>query len=208
MISGEWWNLLKVIGIASTGLYFGKDPYDVERYEQVAAIANGMLALLADTPVSRIESLVSDFAQGYATPKVDVRGAVLRNDKILLVKESRDGLWTLPGGFADIGLSPRENVVKEVWEEANLRVDADRLYGIRHKAKHDYDEDARDFYKLFFVCEGLDQSEPTASGLETTDVGFFSRDRLPELSLARVIPEDIYGAFEFAAKSDQLAFCD
>ena len=99
--------------IASTGLYCSREKYDKERYEEIAAIANDMLAMLADVPVSRIQGLVSDFAKGYATPKVDVRGAMFQDDKILLVQEVSDGLWTLPGGFADVGKSPSENVVGE-----------------------------------------------------------------------------------------------
>lgn len=113
--------------IASTGLHFARDEHDRERYEDVARIANEMLSRLGDTPVSRIRKLVSDFAQGYATPRVDVRAAVIRDDRILLVRESTDGLWSLPGGYADFGLSPRENVVKEVYEEANIRVELPAL---------------------------------------------------------------------------------
>jgi len=195
-------------GIASTGLFFGKDPYDNERYEQISDIANGMLALLAETPIERIESLVSDFAKGYATPRVDVRGAVIRDHKILLVKDGTDGLWTMPGGFADIGLSPSENVIKEVWEEANLSVTAEGLYGIRHKAKHNYDPDVRDFYKLFFVCSADTDAEPTPSGLETTEVGFFTRDELPMLSSGRVLAKDVFNAFEYASNGGRLVFCD
>src|SRR5580658_934841 len=97
-------------GIASTGIHFARDPYDKERYEEVASIAQEMLATLANVPVSRIQGLVSDFAKGYATPKVDVRGALFSEDKILLVREASDGCWALPGGFADIGKSPSENI--------------------------------------------------------------------------------------------------
>jgi len=198
----------KLQAIASTGVFFGNNPYDVERYEEIAEIANDMLSMLADTPVTRIESLVSDFAQGYATPRVDVRGAILRDDKVLLVKEGTDGLWTMPGGFADIGVSPRENVIKEIWEEARLEVVDAGLYGIRHKARHDYDQDVRDFYKLFFVCECNEASEPTASGVETVDAGYFKLGELPPLSKGRVLAKDISDAFEFREDGGRLVFCD
>lgn len=208
-MENQWLTWAKQLqGIASTGLYFGKDPYDKERYEQIAEMANGMLALLSDTPIGRIESLVSDFAEGYATPRIDVRGAVLRGDKVLLVKEGTDGLWTMPGGFADIGVSPKENVVKEIWEEASLDVATDGLYGIRHKARHDYDQDVRDFYKLFFVCTTAEDSEPVPSGLETIDVGFFGRNELPPLSTGRVLAKDIHDAFEYQSNGGRLVFCD
>jgi len=98
--------------VASTGLHYSRAEYDRERYEEVAAIANEMLSALGNVPINRIQDLVSDFAKGYATPTVDVRGAIIEGDEILLVREVSDGLWTLPGGFADVGLSPGENIVK------------------------------------------------------------------------------------------------
>lgn len=182
--------------IASTGAHFSTDPFDRERYAEIAGIANGMLAALGNVPLERIEGLVTDFAQGYATPKVDVRGAVIENDRVLLVRENVDGLWTLPGGWADVGISPSENVVKEIREEAGIRVRATGLYGIRHKAKHAYDPDTRDLYKFFFLCEKIDDAEP-APGIETSAVGFFSLDALPPLSRGRVIERDIEAAFVF-----------
>ncbi|HEX9933522.1 MAG TPA: NUDIX hydrolase [Allosphingosinicella sp.] len=193
--------------IASTGLHFARDEHDRERYAEVAGIANAMLAALADVPVERIAGLVSDFAQGYATPKVDVRGALIEDDRILLVRERSDGRWTLPGGFADVGLSPARNVEKEILEEAGLAVSARALYGVRHKAKRDYEPDARDFYKLFFLCERRDASPPCA-GAETCDARFFPRGRLPELSRARVLESDIEAAFAFHRGELQAAAFD
>lgn len=205
----QWLRLAKRLqAIGSTGLFFAQDPHDKERYEEVAEIANQMLSMLGDTSVSRIRSLVSDFAKGYATPKVDVRGAVIRDDKVLMVREGTDGLWTLPGGYADVGLSPQENIVKEIWEEAGLRVDVTGLYAVRHKAKHEYDADARDFYKLFFACRPLDDVEPRPSGLETTEVSYFRIDELPPLSRGRVIEEDIAAAFDYQSRDKPAILCD
>lgn len=193
--------------LASTGAHFSGDQYDFERYREISRIANDMLASIAAVPPSRIEGLVSDFAKGYATPKVDVRGAVICDDRILLVREASDRLWTLPGGYADIGSSPAENVVKEIWEEASIRVAARSLYAVRHKARHGYDADVRDFYKLFFLCEpvGEMQIEP---GPETIDVGFFALDALPPLSTGRVIARDIVTAFEHRASASPWAAFD
>ena len=185
--------------IASTGLHFATSPFDRERYAEVAAIANEMLADLGNVPLERIDALIPDFARGYATPKVDVRGAVFRDDRVLLVQESMDRRWTLPGGYADVGFSAAQNVVKEVEEEAGLRVAVHRLYSVRHKARQPYDPDVREFYKLFFVCGRLDEDEP-APGHETLDAGFFALDALPPLSTHRVLESDIVAAF--AARSD------
>jgi len=193
--------------ISSTGLHFTQDAYDRDRYEKVAEIANAMLAAIGSVPIQRIESLVSDFAKGYATPRVDVRGAVVRGDKVLLVQEATDRLWTLPGGYADVGVSPAENVVKEIFEEASINVTARSLYSIRHKAKHDYDQDVRDFYKLFFLCEQVDDESP-APGLETIGVGFFGLEELPPLSTGRVIYSDIEAAVSSAGRRREPAAFD
>jgi len=189
--------------IASTGMHFTDGQYDRERYEQIADISQQMLSRLGDVPIERVLSLFPDSAQGYATPKVDVRGAVIQNDKILLVKERVDQLWTLPGGYADVGLSPAENVAKEVDEEASITVEVKALYALRHKARHGYDQDARDFYKFFFLCEQTDERFP-APGPETMDAVYFSADELPPLSRTRVIEEDIHAAF--GARSRETVF--
>ncbi len=194
-------------GIASTGVHFSRDEYDQERYREIATIANEMLASIGSVPLSKIEGLVSDFAKGYATPRVDVRGAVFSGDRILLVREASDGLWTLPGGYADVGISASENIVKEIWEEASIRVTATSLYAVRHKAKHGYDADARDFYKLFFLCEPIGDLFPRAGG-ETVDVGFFDRCKLPPLSMGRVIVEDIAAAYAWKAGGQREATFD
>jgi len=208
-MENQWLTWAKQLqAIASTGLFFGNNPYDAQRYQQISAIANDMLSVLANTPVEKIESLVADFTEGYATPQVDVRGAVLRDNKVLLVKESTDGLWTLPGGYADVGISPKENVIKEIWEEATLKISQASLYGIRYKARHDYDPDVRDFYKLFFLCECNAESEPAADGVETTDAGYFALDELPPLSTGRVLTKDIQDAFEYRSNGGLLVFCD
>lgn len=193
--------------IASTGLHFSRDQFDRERYEEVASIANEMLASLGNVPVERIEGLVSDFARGYATPKVDVRGALIEDSAILLVREQSDGLWTLPGGFADVGLSPAQNVEKEIFEEAGLQVSARRLYGVRHKASSGYSPDVRDFYKMFFLCD-RDGRATARPGLETVEARFFAIDGLPPLSRGRTIESDIEAAFAFAADAERPAFFD
>lgn len=193
--------------IASTGMHYTQGIYDKDRYAEITVIANGMLAALANVPLSRIQDLVSDFAKGYSTPLVDVRAAVFSEHKILLVQEKSDGLWTLPGGFADVGKSPSENVVKEVWEEATIRVQAKALYSVRHKAKHEYDPDTRDFYKLFFLCERLDD-HPPQPGPEIAAAGFFGPNGIPPLSTGRILEKDIAAAFAFKADPQSLTSFD
>ncbi|MGZ8998121.1 MAG: NUDIX hydrolase [Allosphingosinicella sp.] len=196
-MESQWLTLAKRLqAIASTGLHFSDDEFHCERFAEIGEIADVMLADLGQVPIERIQSLVSDFAKGYSTPKVDVRGALIEEDRVLLVRERSDGLWTLPGGFDDVGRSAAENVAKEILEEAGVAVKVSHLYGLRHKAKQPYEPDARDFYKLFFLCERAGNHEPTA-GKDTSEVGFFGRGELPPLSRGRVIEQDIEAAFEF-----------
>jgi len=191
----RWLDLArKLQAIASTGLFFGASDFDKERYAEIGEIANHMLADLASVPITRIMDLVPGYAQGYATPLVDVRGALIVHEKVLLVREKSDGLWTLPGGYADVGLSAAQNTAKEIWEEACLRVDVTRLYCVHHKAKHAYADDVRDFYKLYFLCSPQSDSaqalEPKP-GPETDGAEFFPIDALPPLSTTRTIEANI-----------------
>ena len=189
----------RVFAIASTGRHYCRDGHDRERYEELGQIAAAMLEALAERPVGRVRGLFADFGARYATPIVDVRGAVVRDGRVLLVREKGDGRWALPGGYADIGYSPRENVEREVLEEGGIRVAAVRLIAVRHKARHPYRPDIRDFYKLLFLCRPLDDSGPQG-GLETSDAAFFGPDELPPLSRARTIEADIAEAL--AAHAD------
>ena len=188
--------------IASTGLHFGESEFDRERYQDIHHIASQMLADLGEVSIKTIQTLLGAPGQGYETPKVDVRGAVFKGDHILLVKEKLDGLWTLPGGYADVGISAADNIVKEISEEASLRVKAKQLYAVVHKARHEYDMDLRDFYKFYFICEPLDQAPPQP-GAETSDVGYFPLHDLPPLSTGRVIEKHIHLATEFIQNPNQ-----
>jgi ADP-ribose pyrophosphatase YjhB (NUDIX family) len=184
----------KLQAIALTGIEFTKDDYDKERYIEILNIAQQIISNIGNVPISRIEDLVSYHAKGYETPKVDVRGAVFRDDKILLVREKADGLWTLPGGYADVGLSAAENIEKEILEEAGIHTKADKIYSIRHKAKGAYDPDIRDFYKIFFICVALNDDD-VKPGMETIDAKFFDLNQIPSLSTDRVIEEDLVMAW-------------
>ena len=210
--------------LASTGLFFGAEEFDKERYAQIHEIAVAMMHDLTTNAgpavLAELDGLSSgqyevdtDHAQGYVTPKVDVRGAVFYQQRILLVQERSDRLWTLPGGYADVGLSAAENVQKEVREEAGLNVVADHLYAVRHKAKHEYRPDVRDFYKMFFMCSLLEppsfaplsassenESKRFAIAIQPSSevlaAGFFALHELPDLSTGRTIFKDVELAFE------------
>lgn len=180
--------------IAQTGLTFADDRYDIERYQRLRAIAVAMLAAGSGTPAERISGLFEQDL-GYPTPKVDVRGAVFRDERILLVREISDGLWTLPGGWGDVNQCARECVEREIQEESGFQARAIKLAAVwdyrrqRNVASHPYS-----IYKFFFICE-LTGGEARSS-IETSAVEFFRRDQLPELSLGRVTPDQIGRMYE------------
>lgn len=206
-MEGTWLNQIKRLqALSATGLAYSRDQYDQERFEEINSLASQMLAQLSNAPLERIIDLGPD-TKSYPTPKVDVRAAVIKGDEILLVQEKNNGLWTMPGGFAEIGLSPAENVAKEVFEEACINVTVEALYSLRHKAKGPFKPDVRDFYKLYFLCEWANDSPPKP-GPETLAVGFFSIDALPNLCTDRTVVEDIERALEFRHSNNRNIWFD
>ena len=146
----EWAQRLQAL--AQTGLTYAQDPYDIERYGALRRIAAEMAAA-PDSAEAEIVALESDFARdsGYATPKVDVRGVVFDTEgKILLVRERSDGKWTLPGGWADVGVSPSENVEREIFEEAGFHTRATKLLAVYDRSRHGHPPMLHHVYKLFF----------------------------------------------------------
>jgi ADP-ribose pyrophosphatase YjhB (NUDIX family) len=182
--------------LAQTGLTFARDPYDVERYKELREIAAQMLAAGAQVELPALGRwLESD--TGYATPKVDVRGVVFRNGEILLVRERSDGLWTLPGGWADVGESPADNVVREVREETGFETRVTKLLALFDRALHPHEPPFPfHVYKIFLRCEITGGVAQQSS--ETSEVAFFGEAELPELSLTRITPWQIRRMLEHA----------
>lgn len=193
--------------LATTGLEFTDSHYEQDRYKEIQAIATSMLAELSSTPIEPVHNLMLHGIDGYITPKTDVRAAIIQDNKILLVQEKTDRRWALPGGYADIGINPAENAVKEVWEEAGIKVKANKLYALRHKASGEYKPDLRDFYKLFFLCEQIDTNKVCA-GSEVLDADFFGLDNLPELSTGRVVLSDLEAAYRHQTDLSRATYYD
>lgn len=162
-------------------------------------IATEIMATYSNVEHSYLLDLFSGEV-GYATPKVDVRGAIFRDDTILLVKERADGLWTLPGGWADVGESPSEVVVKEVYEESGYQTRATKLLAVYDRDKQGHPPFPFYVYKLFFQCELIGGSP--SSSIETEAVDFFPEDALPELSIGRVTPTQIARLFQHYRQPD------
>ncbi len=178
----------RIQAIAQNGLTYAEGMYDLERYQELRQISVDILSKISDEPVKKIQDLFAT-DEGYQTPKVDIRGVVIENDKILMIKEEQDGKWSLPGGWADINYSPAEIAAKEIYEEAGITVETKRLLAVCDKLKHPHPPDPYHAYKLFFSCKRIAGNITT--GMETLDVGFFSKDELPELSEGRVTHSQI-----------------
>ena len=187
----EW--VKKLQAIAQNGLTYTENPFDVERYKSLRAIAAEIMATYSNVEPSYVVDL---FARevGYATPKVDVRGAVFRDDTILLVREREDGCWALPGGWADVGDSPSEVVVREIYEESGYHTRAIKLLAVYDRDRHGHPPLSHYVYKLFFQCE-LVSGSPSPS-IETDEVAFFGENEIPQLSLGRVVPEQLARVFQ------------
>jgi ADP-ribose pyrophosphatase YjhB (NUDIX family) len=187
--------------VARAGLTYGESPFDHERYRKIQAIASAMMAAGADADVEETLALFEG-ERGYETPKVDVRGVVFKDHKILLVRELLDGgRWTLPGGWADVNDRPSQAVEREVWEESGYRVRAAKLLAVYDRRLHGHRPPYPfGIYKLFFQCQLLGGA-PKHS-IETGGARFFAEGEIPDLSMARTTPEEIARFFEHARHPD------
>jgi ADP-ribose pyrophosphatase YjhB (NUDIX family) len=175
---------IRLSALAQDGLTFAAGDYDLDRYQQVGRLAAELLAALSGRPADELAvELGRD--SGYATPKVDVRGAIF-DERVLLMREKTDGRWSLPGGWADPGDAPSAAVTREVLEETGYQSSVVKLIAC-------WDRDVQGnlpplpvhVYKLFFLCRSDGAVQPPAA-LETLEVGWFGTGELPELSLGRV----------------------
>ena len=188
--------LRELAALAGTGLSFTGDPYDRERYERIAVLARTLIAQGLGAPLDRV-ALALEEAPGYVTPKIDVRGAVIRDGRVLMVRERTDGRWALPGGYADVNLSPAEAIEAEIVQESGYTARAVKLVALLDRRRHHRAHPLlQHCYKLFFLAELTGGS--AAAGTETSEVGFFAPDALPELSAGRSTEAQIRLCFDHA----------
>lgn len=176
----EWAKELQ--SIAQAGLTYSRDVYDLERFEQIREISMEIMSQYTKVDQSVLKNLFAN-ETGYPTPKVDIRAVIFEDNKILLVKENSDDSWSLPGGWADIGLTPSEVAIKEVKEESGFDVKPVKLLGVLDKKCHPHPPSPYHVYKIFIQCEIIGGGPQT--GIETTAVGFFAENELPKLSEGR-----------------------
>jgi ADP-ribose pyrophosphatase YjhB (NUDIX family) len=185
----KWLSIAREVrAIAQTGLTFTADGFDHQRYRRLQELAAVMLAQGSAEHESILHLLRQE--KGYATPKVDVRGAAFVDGRVLMVRELSDGKWTLPGGWADVNQSAGECVVREIAEESGFKARAVKLAAVYDFQRSGHPVHHIDsIYKFFFICEIVGGAACASD--ETSEVAFFARDELPPLSLGRTTAAQI-----------------
>ena len=174
--------------IAQIGLTFSEDAFDRQRYERIQELSAALIAQGSDGDAAKLLDLFR-LDRGYATPKVDVRGAAFREGRVLMVREVSDGGWTLPGGWADVNQTAAECVVREIAEESGFQARAVKLAAVHDYRKRHPPSHIDSIYKMFFICELWGGSARSSD--ETSEVAFFPRHEVPQLSLGRTTAQQI-----------------
>ncbi|WP_132051384.1 NUDIX hydrolase N-terminal domain-containing protein [Pseudocnuella soli] len=198
--------LKKLKAIADVGLLYAKNDYDKERYQELQEMSHRLLSGVSGHDMEIIKSIFPAAAD-YPTAKVDIRGlAISPENEILLVRESLDGKWSLPGGWADVGCSPKETIIKEFREETGLSVAVKALLAVFDKRFHAHPPQPFHVYKMVFYCELT--SFKFAKGFDVLDIQYFAIDRLPELSEDRILKSQIELLYQKVRSSDFQAYVD
>lgn len=183
---------VRLQSIAQAGITYCDNKYELERYEEIREIAAEMLSYKTEIPMEKVKELFCN-ESGYQTPKIDTRAAIFQDDKILLVKEN-NGTWSLPGGWADVDVSVKENTVKEVKEEAGLDVTADLVIAVQDREKHNLPVYAGKVCKIFVLCSVTGGA--FQENIETTESKYFGYEELPLLAEEKNNKEQIQMCFE------------
>ncbi|MGL5743280.1 MAG: NUDIX hydrolase [Legionella sp.] len=195
--------ITEIQAIAQNGLAYAHNEFDKERYLRLRDIASELTANYSGTPLEEVKELFS-LQHGYATPKVDVRAFILKENKVLLVKERADGLWTLPGGWAETNESASESVAREVKEETGFDVTVTRLLALWDRQKHEHPIQWPHTYKCFFFCNIF--AGEAKENIEISEIDFFPLDNLPPLSTSRVTEKQVLRLYEHVLNSDKTLF--
>ena len=167
--------------VADAGLFYGKDIFDIERYQEIKAISS---QLLEHSTTLTKEELTALFRpnNSYPTPMIDVRAFIQNEEKeILFVRDKMQGDWSLPGGYGEIGFTPSENLLKELKEEAGVSGEIERLLAIFDTDK--WQPQGKQYYKFVFKCKAL--SIDFLENSETSETKFIKRSELTNLSVKR-----------------------
>jgi ADP-ribose pyrophosphatase YjhB (NUDIX family) len=169
---------IKLQSIAQAGITYTTNEFDKDRFYQIRDTAVEIISYCTDIKIEKVREIFGNEA-GYQTPKIDVRSVVLNEGKILLVKEKATKLWCLPGGWADCGLTLKENVIKETKEESGFLVEPVRILAIMDRNIHNYPKIPMSIYKIFVESRLIEGA--FEANLETEESSFFDFDSLPEV---------------------------
>jgi ADP-ribose pyrophosphatase YjhB (NUDIX family) len=195
--------LAEMQAIAQSGLTYATNEYDKERYLKLRERVTELAAHCADNDINDMQKCLS-VDVGYATPKIDVRAYILQENRVLLVKERSDDLWSLPGGWADVNESPSEAVIREAKEETGYDTSAVRLLALWDKLKHDHPPQWPHAYKCFFYCNIL--GGEARENLEISAIDFFDLSDLPPLSTHRVTEKQLLRLYTLATQAQPAQF--
>lgn len=196
----------KIKALSDTGLLYSKNEYDKERYAELRESSFTLMHELTGQDIDIIKNIFSPVAD-YPTAKVDIRGLLLNADnKILLAKESADHKWSLPGGWADVGFTPKEIIIKEFKEETGLDIIPERLLAVFDKKMHPHPPQPFYVYKLVFYCKAI--STTITKGFDVLDVQFFAINQLPELSEDRILKSQVELLYHKAVMNDTTVYVD
>lgn len=183
---------IDIQSIAQAGIEYTKDIYDKERYEMLRDIAAEMISFKTEIPKDKVYNLFCN-EKGYQTPKIDTRGAVFKDSKILLVHENT-GKWSLPGGWCDVLESVASNTVKEVREESGYNVKCNKVIAIHDRNKRNHPIYAYGVCKIFVQCDLIDGE--FVENIETTEAKFFDLEEIPELAEEKCTKEQVKMCFD------------
>ncbi|WP_303974580.1 NUDIX hydrolase N-terminal domain-containing protein [Streptococcus merionis] len=192
--------LQNILALTNTGLVYAKDPFDQERYSQIRQETASLIAQISQLSSTELTDLLRP-TKSYETPLVDVRAFILKEGKICLVQDKlAEGHWALPGGFAEVGLTPKENTAKEVLEETGFTVKVGKLLAIFDTNQDPNQIQAKQYYKLVFACEI--ESGHFEANTEVSDLHFFDLHHLPKLSTKRITENQIRECWRLVQSSD------
>ncbi|WP_430818029.1 NUDIX hydrolase N-terminal domain-containing protein [Carboxylicivirga marina] len=192
--------------LAETGLVYAQNGYEVERNQELVDLSKELMAAIANKPIEAIDKFYLP-PKEYPTPKVDVRALILNEkDEVLLAKEMMDGKWSIPGGWADIGHSPSEVVVKEVKEETGLESKVERVLAIYDKRCHPHPPQPWYVYKIMFLCKST--GGELRGNFDIEEANWFALDKLPPLSEDRILKSQIKELYQLAKHPELPIVCD
>ena len=170
----------RMLAITDTGLTYSKDPYDRERYEDLRQILWSVLQDQTELDQEELTAILKPTGS-YATPLMDVRAWIVQNQKICLVRGQGEDTWALPGGFGEVGYSPKENILKEVQEETGFSAEVGSLLAVFDTNRFQLQN--KQYAKFVFACQLLDGH--FQENQEVAELGFFDIENLPPLSEKR-----------------------